>query len=141
MEERLFFICAKDGELNRTGQIALLLLQAIHEGAGEKCKDIREYIVEKGYVELTGKLTERGERTSLPGHGNSKWTDWLNRAAASLRDKKVLQVAKACPYRTWRTTDLAEVVRRELIEELRQMEYTDRFIFEPDFYNYVTASI
>lgn len=130
----------KDGTLNQTGQIALLLLQAIHEGAGEKCADIRLYIVNQGWVILSEKLMERGERTSLPDHGNQKWTDWLNRSAALLRKENVLQKAKECPYRTWLPTEQAEIVRHLLVEELRQIEYTDEFFFTQKFYDHVTMT-
>ena len=140
MEEPLFSIQEDRDRNTPKGQIALLLLQVIHEGAGEGCEEIRQYIVDERYVELKGKLTERGERNSPEQRdGNQRWTQWLNDTATDLRNKGVFKPAENY---TWRIADLglAKRERRGLIEELRQIGYADWFIITQEFYEFVTAS-
>jgi hypothetical protein len=145
MDEQTFRMYRKNGKPYINGQTALLQLQAIHEGAGETCKEIKAYIESKGWVlPDEGELGERTWRKTESRPADSKWTQRLYDVGRQARNKGILieevGKAKTPEYRSWRPTERAEGVRRDLIAQLRERPYTNEkeFEFTKDFYNYVT---
>ena len=138
MEEQLFSIREDRDRKTPKGQMALLMLQAIHESKKEKCGEIREYIeIEECWVKKEY-LENRGERKSPESRpGNRTWTTWLCDTATDARSKGLFEPLDEI----WRIADpvLADIVRRELIEELREIGYVDWLIVSQDFYDRVTS--